>query len=118
MDSRPTLSTRERARLFTLHGGRCHLCGERIDGVRERWEVEHVLSRAMLCGKLADTDENMRPAHYACHKRKTAQDAGDLAKAKRREAIHTGAKQRTGFQTNRSGPYRKRMDGSVVRRHP
>ena len=38
-----------------------------------------------------DDFNNMRPAHAACHQAKTADDAGNLAKARRVEAKHIGA---------------------------
>lgn len=88
MNRRP-LSTRERLRLYDLHGGLCHICNCVIDRVRDRWDVEHVLALA-LGG--ADDDDNRQPAHTRCHKVKTADDLGHIAKAKRREAKHLGAK--------------------------
>lgn len=92
-DRRPSLSDRDRARLFKLHGGVCHICGEKIDGTREAWDVEHVIPRNLL-GRFADTDENMRPAHRkGCHSEKSKRDAANLAKAVRREHRHMGAHQ-------------------------
>ncbi|MDF2813075.1 MAG: hypothetical protein K0S56_4106 [Microvirga sp.] len=79
-DPRPSISNTKRAALFKLHGGICHICGQKIDGTRERWEIEHIIMRAMI-GKLADTDDNMQPAHIACHKVKTGQDRKNLAKS-------------------------------------
>lgn len=112
---RRSLSTRERARLFTLHGGRCYLCGARIDDVREAWEVEHVLPLA-LGGD--DSDDNRRPAHARCHKPKTAADVGAIRKADRRRARHTGAKARSrrSFLTNRDGPFKQTFRHGTVRR--
>ena len=87
---RRSLSTRERARIFQLHDGVCHLCLGKIDGTREKWEVSHELP-IELGG--ADDDSNMKPAHYKCHRVHTATvDVPTIAKAKRREAVYTGAK--------------------------
>ena len=118
MDRRPTLSTTERQRLFGLHDGICHICFQPIDGVRERWEIEHVISRGLI-GKAADTDENMRPAHArVCHPAKTAKDAGDLARAKRREAKHHGAyRPRSTMPGSRNSAFKRLIGGGVVRRH-
>lgn len=85
--TRRRLSTRERARLFELHDGVCHICGEKIDGVRERWEIEHVIPFALTRD---ESDENMKPAHANCHKGKTAVDKGVIAKSKRVAAKHNG----------------------------
>ena len=77
MSVRRHLSTRERVRLFALHGGLCHLCGGRIDGVREAWEISHEVPLA-LGG--AEEDENTEPAHRTCHRAWTArvEAPGDL----------------------------------------
>ena len=92
--TRRKLSTKERLRLFTLHNGLCCLCGGKIDGTKERWIIEHVRPLALL-GE--DDDTNMKPSHELCSKAKTYGKQGDLAtiaKAKRREAVHVGAKER------------------------
>ncbi len=116
LDRRPRLSTTDRARLFTLHGGLCHICGLKIVGFRERWDVEHVIPRGLI-GKAADTDDNMRPAHVRCHKAKTAEDAGKIAKAKRCSARHMGATRSSRpFPGSIASGFRKRMDGTVERR--
>ena len=110
MRRRP-LSTKERLRLFELHGGVCHLCGDRIDPVRERWDLEHGLAIA-LGG--SDTDDNMFLAHTKrCHKEKTAVDIGMIRKADRQRARHLGAKPR-----RPQSKWKRRVDGSVVLRNP
>lgn len=87
---RKSLNSKERARLFELHGGRCHICKAKIDGVREAWDIEHVIPFAMTRD---DSDENRQPAHREkCHAAKTKQDVKAIAKAKRVQARHTGAK--------------------------
>lgn len=104
-DPRPHVSNTKRAYLFALHNSTCHICNERIDGTREKWEVEHVIPRAML-GKAADTDANMKPAHIACHAIKTSQDRTDIAKVDRIRQKHEGA-YRTRFPMNRKSKERK-----------
>ena len=116
MSKRRALSTRERVRLFHLHGGICHICETKIDGSREGWEIEHVISLAMG-GE--DKDGNMKPAHWKCHKKKTAEvDAPRLAQAKRREAKHIGAKapSKRPLPGSKASRWKKRMDGTVERR--
>jgi 5-methylcytosine-specific restriction protein A len=85
---RRSLTTKMRLQIFTDAAGCCHLCGVKI-GVGERWEVEHVIALS-LGGE--DRPENMKPAHVACHKVKSAKDAGDTARAIRRQAKHLGIK--------------------------
>jgi hypothetical protein len=56
--------------------------------------------------------ENLRPAHAKCHQVKSATDAWNLAKAKRREARHIGAAKP---RSRLSHPTLKRkLDGTVV----
>jgi 5-methylcytosine-specific restriction protein A len=86
--ARRSFSTKDRTRIFAAHDGVCHLCKQKIDGVREAWEVEHVIAYALTRD---NSDENLRPAHKRCHAEKTAADVAAIAKAKRREAKHAGA---------------------------
>lgn len=115
MITRKHRSTRERARLFTLHGGICHLCNGKIRGEREAWDISHDIPLE-LGG--ADDDENSKLAHRKCHKVQTAEvDIPLIAKMKRREARHNGSKsKRSSFQTNRDGPFKAKIGGGVVRR--
>lgn len=99
------MSPTRRARIFESAGGICHICGDKIDGIREKWEVEHVIALEI---SRDDTDDNLRPAHVACHKAKTKEDAGTIAKAKRVHRKHTGA-----HRPKKKMPYRK-FDGTIV----
>jgi len=113
--TRRSLSTRERLRLFAHHRGVCHICQGKIDGTREAWEIEHELPVA-LGGD--ESDENRKLAHVKCHKAKTAKDVGRIRKADRARAKHTGAKSkpRHVIPGSKASGWKKRLDGSVVRR--
>lgn len=89
MSKRKPRNAKERARLFKLFAGKCYLCEGQIDGTKEAWEIEHVIPLAQGGD---DEDSNLQLAHAKCHKVKTAKDATNTARAKRREARHTGAK--------------------------
>lgn len=54
----------------------------------EKWELEHVVPWELTRD---DSDENVRPAHVSCHKRKTASDVRGIRKADRIRAKHIGA---------------------------
>lgn len=84
---RRSMTPLRRARIFDAHGGICHLCGCKI-GVGEAWDVEHVIALE-ISGD--DSDDNLAPAHRTCHRAKTAEDAGLIAKARRVHAKHIGA---------------------------
>lgn len=86
--ARRRFTDKDRARIFAANDGCCHLCGHKIDGVREAWEIEHVIAWELTRD---DSDDNLRPAHIACHKEKThKQDRPAINQAKRREAKHIG----------------------------
>jgi len=86
--ARKRFSDKDRARIFADNNGICHLCKQKIDGVREAWEIEHVIAWELTRD---DSDGNLRPAHIRCHKNKThKQDRPAINEAKRREAKHTG----------------------------
>ena len=113
--SRKRWTALRRARLFDAHKGLCHICGLKIDAVREGFEVEHVIPLALG----GDDDEgNCRPAHVACHKDKTADDKAQIAKANRVRAKHLGARDRPRriMPGSKASPWKKRLDGTVVRR--
>ena len=115
MTVRKHISTRERVRLFQIHEGICHICGQKIDGIRERWDVEHVLPLE-LGGE--ETDENRKPAHYSCHKGKTKDDVRMIRKSDRVRAKHMGAKapSRRPLPGGRNSPIKIKLDGTVVPR--
>ena len=108
--ARRSLSTAKRLAVFLAHGGVCEFCMGKIT-VGQLWEISH--SVPLELGG-ADDETNMRPAHKKCHRTHTATvDIPDIAKAKRREAKHLGAKPKKPWSK-----YRKRMDGTVVAREP
>ena len=111
---RRTLTTKQRVAIFQEADGVCDICGGKIL-VGDRWEVSHRIP-LQLGG--ADEPSNMFPAHYACHRKLTAEtDIPAIAQAKRREARHIGAKQsRNPLPGGKRSPWKKKMDGSVVPR--
>ncbi len=104
-----------KARVFEAHNGVCHICGDKIDGTREAWELEHIIPIAMG-GE--DDESNAAPAHVVCHKGKTATDKAQIAKANRVRAKHMGAKARTKstFPGSRASKWKRKVSGEVVRR--
>lgn len=93
--TRRAISKATRVRIFLAAEGACHLCGLRIDALKQPWQVEHVKPLSMG-GK--DDETNMRPAHVECHAVKTAEEAGSRAKADRAGAHHLGMRRPTTLQ--------------------
>lgn len=85
---RKRLTTRDRLSIWETHKGICCICNVAIDGVREKWIVEH--RRALELGG-ADTRDNMAPAHFHCAAVKTQNDHSMAAEAKARKAIQINA---------------------------
>jgi 5-methylcytosine-specific restriction endonuclease McrA len=111
--TRRSMTPLRRARIFDTHGGTCHLCGLKI-AVGEAWEVEHIVALE-LSGD--DTDGNLAPAHVACHREKTADDAGRIAKARRVRAKHIGAhRPKAVIPGSRGSKWKRTIDGRTVLR--
>jgi 5-methylcytosine-specific restriction protein A len=111
--TRKSISTKKRVALFQKHGGICHICGGKIN-VGEAWEVEHIIPFA-LGG--ADDETNWSPAHIKCHRGKTTEDVARISKSKRQEARHLGAKKsKSPLPFGRQSGWKRKMDGSVVKR--
>lgn len=117
MTARRRIPAKERLAIFARADGRCHLCGEKIDGGRERWDVEHVVALE-LGGDEAKGSDNLQPAHAACHRAKTREDAGRIAKAKRQEQRSAGVARvpKRKIPGSRGTKWKAKIGGGVVLR--
>lgn len=89
MTTRRKISRLARGRIFTDNGGKCCLCGNPIDHVKQKWIVEHI--KPLWLGG-ADDESNMKPAHQFCAVEKTAEEAAVKAKTDRLRLRHLGIK--------------------------
>jgi 5-methylcytosine-specific restriction endonuclease McrA len=111
---RARLSPRARLAIWERAKGICVLCDRTIDGVRERWIVEHI--RALELGG-EDKPDNMGPVHEACARAKTRDDHRRAAKAKRQKIRHLGADQtKRPLPYGRQSRWKKKIDGTIVPR--
>lgn len=108
---RKQFTAKQRLKVFMEHAGKCCICGGTINGTHEAWILEHIVPLAD--GGTNELD-NMAPSHETCAKGKTSAEAGTRKRHRRAAQAHFGAKRRTGFKTNKAGPYKKLMDGTVV----
>ena len=117
--ARKRLTPTQRLRIWERDKGMCCLCPRKIDGVRELWIIEH--KRALELGG-TDTEDNMGPAHKGCADKKTNGPNGDhamAAKAKRNKRAALGLdKSKSPVPGSRTTKWKRKMDGSVVRRSP
>jgi 5-methylcytosine-specific restriction enzyme A len=91
---------------FERAKGHCEKCGARL--VPGKIRYDHILPDWMGG---APTLENCQAVCTTCDAPKTAADQGDIAKVKRIQAKHIGAKRSTW-----RSKWKRKMDGSVVLR--
>lgn len=110
---RREFSRKTKAEAFLRCGGHCEGCTALL--APARIEYDHIIPDS-LGGE--PTLENCRVICAACHRVKTGDDAGNLARALRREAKHIGASApaRRPMPGSRGSPYRKKLNGEVVLR--
>jgi hypothetical protein len=102
---------------------RCEGCGMDVTG--KAVEFDHKVAEAMLLAvdkaKPLTIEDGQLLGAACCHRApggKTARDMGDIAKAKRREALAGGFKTKTRrpIPGSKASGLRKRMDGTVEKR--
>ena len=104
---------RVRLRVFEQYGGVCQLTGRKIQ-VGDKWEIDH---RIALINGGANDEDNLWPVLKEAHKAKTAEDVKMKAKADRVRKKHLGIWQpKTRLPCGKKSPWKKRLDGTVVRR--
>jgi len=117
--ARKSYTTKQRVEIFERASGICCECGMKIH-VNEIWHVGHIKTRA-LGSSTEDLNgiQNLAPAHAKCNlDRANNEEKPAIAKAERIWAKHIGATVKRGPAipgSKRSG-WRKKMDGTVVRR--
>jgi hypothetical protein len=119
LTKRRKLTPSQKAEIMAEQGGACYACSEPLEDGDDPTEYDHVLALA-LGG--ADTVENICAMHRSCHRGhdgKTSRDIRMVRKADRQGKAHRGEKKRKGRALQSRGfdkRFRKRMDGTVVRR--
>lgn len=103
---------RVRLRVYDKFKGRCAGCGAALFG--KTFTCDHVI--AIINGG-DNCESNLQPlGDGCCNKGKNKRDAALKSQTYRVRAKHLGIKKKSRFQTNRDGPFRKKMDGTVERR--
>ena|SRR6202035_312995 len=109
---RQEFSKRVKLEAFQRSNGRCEGCTVRL--MPGHFDYHH-RQEDTFGGE--PTLENCQVLCDLCHGKVTKERAPLIAKSNRVRAKHLGIKRkRASFLTNKNGPYRKRMDGTVERR--
>jgi 5-methylcytosine-specific restriction protein A len=109
---RKEFSTRTKALAFQRANGRCEACAMRLQPGRIAYD--HV-NPDSLTG--TNDIDNCAVLCTPCHKQKTRDDVGNIAKAKRREARHIGAhKSRNPIPGGKLSAWKRKITGEVVPR--
>jgi 5-methylcytosine-specific restriction protein A len=115
MSKRMRRTAEHREAICVARGWICHICELPIDPVRQRHELDHIIP---LANGGTDDDDNLWPAHAACHLKKTADDVAKIAKGKRMRARHLGTKPPSPHIVpgSRRSKWKKKVSGEVVLR--
>lgn len=113
---------RVKLQVFTRAGGPdkvcCEGCTLRLGG--KPFEYHHIRAEwtqtLSLSERAAITAADVRLLCIPCHDAISAKDTTARAHGKRIVEKTARVKRRSSFLTNRDGPFKKRMDGSVERR--
>jgi 5-methylcytosine-specific restriction endonuclease McrA len=113
---RVRITAKMRADIFLSRVGMCHLCSMKVVP-GEDWDVSHDIPLE-AGGK--DDATNWFVAHRKCHRVHTSTvDAPLIAKVKRIHQKHVGAKtSRSPMPLGRGSKFKRKMDGTIVRREP
>jgi 5-methylcytosine-specific restriction protein A len=124
VEPRSPLTDKQRLQLLIDNGGKCCICGHPIVGYREKWDdyklddipfIDEHVNPLWLSGTNALS--NRGPAHLACARVKTDQEATERAKCRRVAEFHFGAKRPKKIMPGSKRHHlKKKADGRVVLR--
>ena len=113
--TRKKITPKARIEIFEREKGICHFCNLKVHPGQD-WDVSHEIPLE-IGGD--DHGANLRVAHRTCHRVHTSKvDMPRIAKTKRIRAKHLGAatKSKSPMPMGKSSVWKKKMDGTVVRR--
>lgn len=103
---------RVRVRVFDRVGGRCHRCRRKINA-GDKWVCEHLT--ALINGGL-NAESNLGVTCEWCLPVKNAQDVAEKSKVYKRRKSHLGIRKPSRLACSKDSPWKKKLDGTVVRR--
>lgn len=104
---------RVRVRVFNKYGGVCQCgCTRRIQA-GEPWQLDHIV--ALINGG-ENRESNVWPLLTAHHKEKSKNDMAEKSTIYKKRSRHLGLKKRSRFPCSKTSKFKKKFDGTVVRR--
>jgi hypothetical protein len=108
---RTEFTTKTKALAFDRCKGNCEKCGARLTIGKFRYD--HIIPDWMGGD---NSLENCCVQCLGCDKPKTASDQKNIAKTKRIRQKHIGIKKKSSFACSKDSKWKKKLDGTVVRR--
>lgn len=104
---------RVRLRVFDRYSGVCHFSGRKIRA-GDIWHCDHIVP---LIEGGQHKESNLAPILLEPHKRKTREEMALKAKIYRKKAAHLGLKKsRNPMMGSKASGWKRKMDGTVVKR--
>lgn len=104
---------RVRLRVLLYYGGRCYYCTRKLYAGKP-WACDHIV--ALINGG-EHREKNLAPICDLCHKLKTGEDVAAKSKTYKTQLKHYGVKKsRNPMPGSKASKWKRRMDGTVVRR--
>jgi len=104
---------RVRLRVFDRAGGCCQICTRKIRS-GDRWVADHI--QAIINGG-ENRERNLQLICDWCDRKvKTPADSAEKARTHAKRCADLGIKKKSTFRTSRDGPFKQKMDGTIVDR--
>lgn len=104
---------RVRLRVFDRDGGKCTCgCGRRITAA-DKWETDHII--AIINGG-ENREKNLCTLLKPCHDLKTGKDVAEKSVIYSIRKKYLGIKKKSRFPGSRDSPFKRKVNGTVVRR--
>lgn len=105
---------RVKVRVFEKYEGRCYLSGIRL--TPGTWEIEHIV--AIINGG-ENRESNLAPVSKGkVHQEKTREDVKIKSISYRKKKANLGLRKKSRFPGSKDSKWKKKINGTVVRRNP
>lgn len=101
-----------RLRIFEREKGVCHESGRKI-GPADQWDLDHGVA---IADGGENRESNLFPVLRDKHREKTAKENAARAIVRRKRSKHIGIRKQSSMPGSRDSKWKRKMDGTVVRR--